>query len=174
MLSAAAFQFHILLTPLVNPIFEQFSFNFQSFKSQKSTFLIERVVVFQVFAIFVSDVVFDLSSVHFWPFGTVLGPHLGGSWGRLGASWSLFGGVLRPLRVLWAHLRESLAPRCPQDAHKRPQKAPKITPKSPKMLPRGPPETAQMPREAPKIPFKSSCVRVFPKGRAVTPALRAQ
>ena len=35
-------------------------------------------------------------------------------------------------------------------------------------------KTAQMPREAPKIPFKSNCVRVFPKGRAVTPALRAQ
>ena len=41
--------------------------------------------MFKLSAIFVSDVV-DLSWMHFWPFGTLLSPHLGPLRGRLAAS----------------------------------------------------------------------------------------
>ena len=122
----------------------------------KTTFSLERVVIFKLFLIFVSDVVFAFYWVHFLM--------LGDPPGRV--SWGFLRDVLRPLGVLSAPLGEALAPRCPQDSPKRPPIAPTEPPKSPKMPPKGPPETTKMPRDAPKTPFKSDCAGVFSQGGA--------
>ena len=70
----------------------------------KSSIFIKKVVIFKLFVIFVSDLVFDFLGVDFWPFGTLPGGHLGASWGP--------------------PLREALIPRCPQNAPKGPEDGP--------------------------------------------------
>ena len=65
----------------------------------KTTFSLERVIIFKLFSIFVSDVVFDLSWGHFLVLGEPPGPSLPAIWGPLGgcvaASWGPLGASWR-------------------------------------------------------------------------------
>ena len=138
MLSAAAFQLHMLLTPLVNSIFEQFSFNFPPFKSPKTTFLIEMSSFFR-FSAFPFPIVFSSA------LGPILGPFCDPFWhlprhfasdfgvllGPLGASWVLFMALHHPPWSVSGPQSASRGPRTPQnvqnDLPKVPNRHPKCT-----------------------------------------------
>ena len=124
MSAVEAFQPHMLLSAVVHTIFYQFSFNIWPVGPPKSRFSVEKVVIFEVCAIFASDALCDVS----WgPFRTV-----GGSPGTLfAASLKLFevscgplGGLFRRVCVLWVVFAMPWAPGCARELPKRPQERP--------------------------------------------------
>ena len=79
----------------------------------KTTFSLERVVIFKLFLIFVSDVVFDLYWVHFLVLGDPPGLLLAAIWESLGASWRMSCGFLGSPRRPLARPRGQDAPKIP-------------------------------------------------------------
>ena len=124
MSAVEAFQPHMLLSAVVNTIFYQFSFNFWPFWPPKSTFSLERVVIFEFCAIFASDAVCDVSWGPFRTVGGSPGTLFAASLGLFGVSCGALGGLLRPVSVLWMVFATPWAPGCAREVPKRPQERP--------------------------------------------------
>ena len=134
MSSAAPFQFYVLLTTVLDPLFDKFSVNFRPSVSPKSWFSLERVVDFEVFHTFLTSTLFNSFRSAFWilwgSFWELWGPF----WAPVDASW----GVLRPLLtpssmllpqkpVLKVNFWTPKCPKSPQDTSKASQNRPKST-----------------------------------------------
>ena len=125
MSAVEAFQPHMLLSAVVNTIFYQFSFNFWPFWPPKSRFSLERVVIFEVCAIFASDALCDVSWGPFRTVGRSPGTLLAASLGLFGVSCGPLGGLFRPVCVLWMVFATPWAPGCRRETPRRPPECPK-------------------------------------------------
>ena len=107
----------------------------------------------------------------FWCLGTLLGP----SWRPFGGLLGPLGGCLAaswgPLGASWRGPGPKMPPRFPQEAPNSSHRAPQEPQNAPQRAPRDHKNATGRPQDALQIRL---CGRVFPRGRAVTPALRAQ
>ena len=125
---------------------DRFGLIFDSFRDQKSLIFIERVVIFEVFAVFTCDVTFV---VFLWPLGASwgsLGPPFGGSWRPSGASWARLGGASG---TSLGFLEGILAAKAPKMPPRTPKTPPGGLPDPPGGLPEAPPEASRRPPRGP-------------------------
>ena len=136
MSAVEAFQPHMLLSAVVNTIFYQFSFNFWPFGPPKSRFSLERVVIFEVCAIFASDALCDVSWGPFRTVGGSPGTLLAGSLGLFGVSCGPLGGLFRLVCFLWVFFwrQEGCAREVPRRPHEPPPSPPERPPGGTKKL----------------------------------------
>ena len=124
----------MLLTKVLHRIFVQFCVNFRPSVPPKSRFSLERVVDFEVFRMFLPNILFNTFTSQFWTLWASFWQLWKPFWAPFHASWGVLRSLLTPSStllpqkpVLKANFWTPNCPNSPQDTSKASQNQPKST-----------------------------------------------